>query len=1379
MPIALPALAMSSSFFNPSFAFSSHFDPDGAPLSELSWSSSLAVVAVSFSGLFTVIVLMLACLCCKKGGIGFKEFENAEGDEYVADFSEQGSPAAAAQNGPDVYVLPLTEVSLPMAKQPGRSVQLLKSTDLGRHSLLYLKEIGHGWFGKVFLGEVHSGVSGTQVVVKELKASASVQEQMQFLEEAQPYRTLQHSNLLQCLAQCAEVTPYLLVMEFCPLGDLKGYLRSCRVTESMAPDPLTLQRMACEVACGVLHLHRHNYVHSDLALRNCLLTADLTVKVGDYGLSHCKYREDYLVTTDQLWVPLRWIAPELVDEVHGNLLVVDQTKTSNVWSLGVTIWELFELGAQPYPQHSDRQVLAYAVREQQLKLPKPQLQLTLSDRWYEVMQFCWLQPEQRPTAEEVHLLLSYLCAKGTTELEEEFERRWRSLRPGGGAGLGSGPTGPAVAAAELTAASSFPLLEQFTGDGFHVDSDDVLTVTETSHGLNFEYKWEAGCGAEAFPSPGGVSSPGSASRLQELCAPDSSPPGVVPVLSAHSPSVGSEYFIRLEGAVPAAGHDPDCAGCAPSPEAVTDQDNNSEDSTTTSLVMEPLLGHAPPVGGLWGPRDHHSCRRQEPPCPSRSPSPGTPMLPAEDIDWGVATFCPPFFDDPLSASPSGSPEAQASPSDEELEGEKTGKAAQCGHWSSNVSANNNSGSRDPESWDPGYVSSFTDSYRDECSSLEQTPRASPELGHPLSQEDPREFLPGLAAASPGPEPSHCFSLLPLCPAKGLAPASCLATRPWTEAAAGGGDNPQVEPKLAQEAESSAESQLPLPSVPSPSHEGAPLPSEEASAPDLLPAPPTPAAGSRVTVPMPALTLDSCGSSLGQEAPSSEDEDATEATSGVFTDLSSDGPHPEKPGITPALRCLQKQVGTPDSLDSLDIPSSASDGGCEVLSPLAAGPPAGQPRAVDSGYDTENYESPEFVLKEAHESSEPEAFGELASEGESPGPETLLSVSLGGLSKKNPYRDSAYFSDLDAESESTFGPEKCSGVQDSQKEQDLKSPPSSGHQSVQAFPGPEVPREDPDTSPRETLPPAQQPEEPLPEGRGPEPLGAQAPVEVQPVPSPSHSKCFLLTSVPLSSEGNGMEPQGPPGQLSGPAQLGRMGSPSTPRSPLCLALPGHAGALEGRPEDEEDSEDSDESDEELRCYSIQEPSEDSEEEPPAVPVVVAESQSARNLRSLLKMPSLLSEAFCEDLERKKKAVSFFDDVTVYLFDQESPTRETGEPFPSTKESLPTFLEGSPGSPSAPGLPRRADHLPDSSTPEQGSRFEWDDDFPPAPGKAAMVAALDPADPVLATPTTPAAPLSRFTVSPTPASRFSITHVSDSDAQSVGGPAASAGGRYTEA
>ncbi|XP_008567072.1 PREDICTED: serine/threonine-protein kinase LMTK1, partial [Galeopterus variegatus] len=1030
---------------------------------------------------------MLACLCCKKGGIGFKEFENAEGDEHAADFSAQGSPAAVAQNGPDVYVLPLTEVSLPMAKQPGRSVQLLRSTDLGRHSLLYLKEIGHGWFGKVFLGEVTSGVSSTQVVVKELQASASVQEQMQFLEEAQPYRALQHSNLLQCLAQCAEVTPYLLVMEFCPLGDLKGYLRSCRVTESVVPDPLTLQRMACEVACGIVHLHRNNYVHSDLALRNCLLTADLTVKIGDYGLSHCKYREDYFVTADQLWVPLRWIAPELVDEVHGNLLVVDQTRASNVWSLGVTIWELFELGTQPYPHHSDRQVLAYAIREQQLKLPKPQLPLTLSDRWYEVMQFCWLQPEQRPTAEEVHLLLSYLCAKGATEAEEDFQRRWRSLQPGGGgAGPGPGATGPALGSAAELAASSFPLLEQFAGDGFHVDGDDVLTVTETRHGLNFEYKWEAGRGTEPFPPPGAAPSPGRPAHLQELCTPDGAPPGVLPVLSAHSPSLGSEYFIRLEETVPVAGHDSDCAGCTPSL-CPDDADDDSEGSATTSLAMEPLLGHAAPTC------DHslHRSWPRDPLCPSPGPSmltePG-----AENADWDLAAFCPPLFEDPLGASPLGSSRTQPSPGEEELGKVEVQRAAQHRHWSSNMSANNNSGTRDPESWDPGY----SGSYAGDRPSPKQPPRTSPEPAHPLALEDPREPLLRPQVASPGQEPGGCIPLPHLCPAQGLVPTAGLVTSPGMEATVSGGGGCQAEPMLAEEADGSAGPQLLPPSIPSPSQEGAPLPSEEAGAPDSLPASPTPAAAEPTRTLSSSSSSPDSSSSPEPEAPSSEDE----ATSGVFTDLSGDGPQAEKPDVGPAFHSLQKQAGTPDSLDSLDIPSSASDGGCEGFSPLATGTPGGQPRALDSGYDTENYESPEFVLKEAHELCVPEAFGAPASEGELP-------ASPGGLGGKSPHRDSAYFSDLDVE------PEKGRGDQCPGPEQGLESPRGPGPLSVQAPLGLE-----------ELLPRDEPPPEPsgYPHCPGPQPPGSQGPAGALPVPSPRRSKFFLL-----SSEGDGAELQGAP------------------------------------------------------------------------------------------------------------------------------------------------------------------------------------------------------------------------------------------------------------
>ncbi|XP_069655528.1 serine/threonine-protein kinase LMTK1 isoform X6 [Haliaeetus albicilla] len=1554
------AAAMSAAFLSPSLAFSSHFDPDGTPLSELSWSSSLAVVAVSFSGLFTFIFLMLACLCCKKGDIGFKEFENAEGDDYVTELSAQGSPAP--QHGPEVYVLPLTKVSLPMAKQPGRSVQLLKSADLGRQSLLYLKEIGHGWFGKVFLGEVNSGISSTQVVVKELKASASVQDQMQFLEEAQPYRALQHTNLLQCLAQCAEVTPYLLVMEFCPLGDLKGYLRSCRGAEAMTPDPLTLQRMACEVACGVLHLHRNNYIHSDLALRNCLLTADLTVKIGDYGLSHCKYKDDYFVTADQLWVPLRWIAPELIDEVHGNLLIVDQTKSSNVWSLGVTIWELFELGSQPYDHYSDRQVLAYAIKEQQLKLPKPQLKLSLSERWYEVMQFCWLQPEQRPTAEEVHLLLSYLCAKGATEAEEEFEKRWNSMKPNGSASASH--HGPEL--------SSFPLLEQFSADGFPSDGDDILTVMETSHGLNFEYKWEH-TKTEHFQAPLGSLSPSSAARYHDLyypattagrlslgvspscyeCKPPGCPglpaPGVVPILGAHSPSLGSEYYIRIEG--PGEGSaELDYAMCAYSPAgergsphppscwraqgARSGSTYDSDSSPTVSLSMEPLLGHTPVGEGSWECAEYYPypCPGQEPRGYEPSPRHGAegylleeePAQPGSQ-DWPIPDFQPSIFADPLGVSPSvncaysprgyGEPRAappggrppgqsRARPDCVALElGDNSPPGAPRPHgasppaqrhpWASNSSSNNNIGSGSPASREPLAGDSWC--YRRMITfrglmakPLGTVPRGQPQLGGSPPGHDfrhPRQDQPaGTAGGSSSPYRSPSLrrqawhgrdsSTSGRSQAAALAGSPGMPWGPGTAPPDGAGAQHDACPDESMEGSSPALSPLPRAVAPPGLGEAAPVagtaalnpgPPAEPSLDGAQPMPeaseaPAPAPGEAAAESGVCATGDAdqtpdktFSSASFPSADEGSDEDTAELTSGVFTDFSGD--YMERAEAAPAFKSLQKQVGTPDSLESLDIPSTASS--CEVFSPTAF-MPAGQPKALDSGYDTENNESPEFVLKEPHEPREPEAFSQLGKpppglpggEGEGSAPETQLSTSLGselhGLAEKNPYRDSAYFSDYDAEAER--GP-KDEEDSDGSRTPEAEEGSQSLAQDLGRAPGP---AEDPLHPPGA---PGSPPAAPgvavaadaqmagllVGDWRGAEdgsapagPTGQVPGTEQRPAgtglvlgssPRPNGDACppgsalpktFFLTPVPASpgesasiggtrmlEDVPGLGAAAAGGEQTVPPMLGLgeaglplegTGAGDAPGGPSTL-LPGDdsppglsplPSTRELRPvtpehreepeEEEEDTEDSDESDEELRCYNIQEQSEESEEEPAAVPIVVAESQSGRNLRSLLKMPSLLSEAFCEDLERKKKAVSFYDDVTIYLFDQESPTRELAEQsFPEPPQ--PSGQPPAGGSPPSPADRLGAsDDSSDGNASEESGGFEWDDDFPLMPVKPSLMASLtgtpaepDPAVPALVPAQKQVLPIqfSRFTVSPAPVSRFSITHVSDSDMDSIGG------------
>lgn len=188
------------------------------------------------------------------------------------------------------------------------------------------------------------------------------------------------------------------------------------------------------------------------------------------------------------------------------------------------------------------------------------------------MQSCWLPPPQRPTVNEIFILLSSLLAaeQGTSrriaaedededeyeeahgrrrrgESEESFERRWDSLRPSvfqSAAGERQKERG----GYSREDGNSFPLLDPVNSipPSSH-ELDDILTVTETSKGLNFEYFWEKAHGRRGYkplPPPQPIPTPISGHR-QSLDTPT-----VVPVISARSPSLASEYYIRLEEHTP-------------------------------------------------------------------------------------------------------------------------------------------------------------------------------------------------------------------------------------------------------------------------------------------------------------------------------------------------------------------------------------------------------------------------------------------------------------------------------------------------------------------------------------------------------------------------------------------------------------------------------------------------------------------------------------------------------------------------------------------------------------------------------------------------------------------------------------------------------------
>ncbi|XP_054455474.1 LOW QUALITY PROTEIN: serine/threonine-protein kinase LMTK1 [Anoplopoma fimbria] len=1647
----------------------------GAPLSELSWSSSLAVVAISLSGLFTFVFLMLTCLCCKKSKTGFKEFRNVDGEEYHADMSTLASPAS--QGSPDVYILPLTELSLPVAKQPARSVQLLKSTDLSRHSLLYLKEIGNGWFGKVLLGEVNTGLNTTQVVVKELKASSSVQDQMHFLEEAQPFRALQHPALLHCLAQCTEITPYLLVMEFCPLGDVKGYLRSCRSSETMTPEPLILQRMACDIASGLLHMHKHNFTHSDLALRNCLLTADVSVKIGDYGLAQSKYKDDYYMTSDQMCVPLRWIAPELVDEVHGNLLVADQTQHSNMWSLGVTIWELFEMGNQPYRHYSDRQVLTYAVKEQQLRLHKPLLNVPLAERWYEVMQFCWLQPDQRPNAEEVHLLLSYLCAKGASEAEEDFERRWNSLRPNTVFNSHRGASAVSRDHPSSTS-SSFPLLEQFSaGDGYHSESgDDILTVTETSHGLNFEYKWEQARADQSYRAPDSSSTLGQVNHHhhhQEAFYPPGgivggcpmesfshgvSPsyyqskhlhvPGILPVLSAHSPSVSSEYYIRIEEPVDCnidldytmCSYSPDYQGssgsfltgsadsgeCLACPSQTknmgpywsadihkSDMYDSNDSSPAISLTMEPLLGQVLDDSPLrpWESSHYVSYKdRDGGYYYEHSPRLGIDRYligrgssrERHQESWGSRSLRQALgeLENPLGISPAVGSTPQQAYRDPYLDTSQTsiiGKNVTGGYYdmmgslrktmpshtrhnSHSVSINMETegalfiGHRDSDTeeeeeedifverhtcntWPSKHRHSSVghhrrashscrqDAYVDfhytmpstdiEDSWPEEHSLAFHSLPKPIDYLEPHQVKDNSACISLSKHhamvPSdNCNAYIYLChegetlvPASGdcchshfVDPLTGLLVRnnshshsyshssyisdkaietPSNEetinlSPAPGG--PIVAKPSLIKTEDSREQYVDLtmddglfkekredvikenPIMQKPAE-----PKIEEVTLTMTVTTPPPADNMHVMVALtdPQSEMSHAGdsgvdrggdsSSLADILDCTDDDDddditddITDVTSGIFADESSEL------NASPAIKSLQKQVGTPDSMDSMDLPSAA--GSCEGFSP-ASSHPSSSPKAMDSGYDTENNESPEFVPKEPHEPreqplenptlhtsleedkelEEQEVEGEVEREVEpSLGEDLALGTSqtdehsLLPLSDKTPYRDSAYFSDYENERQSRDeGEELPQRVRDEEmveKEQrmgerkgekrkneeeeepndtivnkdiklDMKHISTGGTESSSPLEMDACLTEECDQDevlglhmePSDTASiaevgldewPSQEESSSLGDwaaevvGAMEEALGAlngdctsnvkeeeeeeeeEAEDSVKDLETPEEPEIKTIQSRPSGISGEILHTL-PKDEvaLQHTASTRRFSSsspppPSTPPPPL----PATDGRGSPAYEDDGDSDDSDESDEELRIYSVQEQSggEESEDECFPVPIVVSDSSENHKLRSLLKMPTLLTtENLEEELACKKKTVSFFDDVTVYLFDQESPTKELVE------HGFPLGAEGQSSRSKSQERLNASDDSSDGNVSEESAGYEWEDDFPLLPLQTSSVASDSP--PPRSVPKAPdpkpAVQFSRFTVSPSNVSRFSITHISDSDMDSVGG------------
>uniref|UniRef100_A0A3Q2DKZ1 Vascular endothelial growth factor receptor 3 n=1 Tax=Cyprinodon variegatus TaxID=28743 RepID=A0A3Q2DKZ1_CYPVA len=256
-----------------------------------------------------------------------------------------------------------------------------------------------------------------------------------------------HLNVVNLLGACTKPNgPLMVIVEYCKYGNLSNFLRAKRefflpyrdrspktqsqmrrmieagqtdqragqtppacssspqITSSKASNqspptekmedlwktPLTIEDLICysfQVARGMEFLASRKCIHRDLAARNILLSENNVVKICDFGLARDIYKDPDYVRKGNARLPLKWMAPESIfDKVY--------TSQSDVWSFGVLLWEIFSLGASPYPGVQIDEDFCKRLKDG-VRMRAPE---TASPEIYGIMLACWQgEPKERPT----------------------------------------------------------------------------------------------------------------------------------------------------------------------------------------------------------------------------------------------------------------------------------------------------------------------------------------------------------------------------------------------------------------------------------------------------------------------------------------------------------------------------------------------------------------------------------------------------------------------------------------------------------------------------------------------------------------------------------------------------------------------------------------------------------------------------------------------------------------------------------------------------------------------------------------------------------------------------------------------------------------------
>uniref|UniRef100_H3DAT2 Receptor protein-tyrosine kinase n=1 Tax=Tetraodon nigroviridis TaxID=99883 RepID=H3DAT2_TETNG len=271
--------------------------------------------------------------------------------------------------------------------EPGEKGAKVHARILKPSELRTAKLLGNGVFGSVYKGIwIPEGETvKLPVAIKVIHDRPGQKTFSKPTEHMMTLGSLDHVNIVRILGICPGDS-LQLVSQLSSQGSLLEHVRNCK----NKLNPQRLLNWCVQIAKGMYYLEENKVVHRNLAARNVLLKNNYTAQVSDYGVADLLYRDDKKYFFNEAKTPIKWMALE-------SILFRKYTHQSDVWSYGVTVWEMMSYGAEPYNTMRPQDISDLLEKGERLSQP----QICTIDV-YMVMVKCWMVDENvRPTFKEL------------------------------------------------------------------------------------------------------------------------------------------------------------------------------------------------------------------------------------------------------------------------------------------------------------------------------------------------------------------------------------------------------------------------------------------------------------------------------------------------------------------------------------------------------------------------------------------------------------------------------------------------------------------------------------------------------------------------------------------------------------------------------------------------------------------------------------------------------------------------------------------------------------------------------------------------------------------------------------------------------------------